>query len=99
MNKAVVTKAFKKLNSVMPVEYIEFRDGYRGGANEEINGYNVSLVVFYATGNFSVEIYEWDNTPKNYDTLTKMAIEKLKHIANEKSRQATIDSTDIVCAV
>ena len=86
MNKETVAKAFKKLNSISPVEYIEFREGYRGGANAEINGYHVSLLVFHSDGNFSVEIYAWDESSKNYDILTQMAIEGLKQIANEKTR-------------
>ena len=86
MNKAAVTKAFKKLNGITKIECIDFREAYRGGANEEINGYHVSLTVFYAKTNFSVDLYTWDNTPKNYATLTEMAIEKLKQIANEKAR-------------
>ena len=90
MNEKAVTKALKELEIIAPgrVKLIEFVGQMRSindVKNKSIVGYHVSLTVFYDDANFTVSIYEWDNTPKNYATLTEMAIEKLKQIANEKA--------------
>ena len=92
MNKEAVSKAFNALDKIAPgvVKIIEFKEQLRSANdlnNMSIIGYHVDLTVFYKDTNFTVSVYAWDDDlTQDYDTLTKMAIEKLKQIANEKAR-------------
>lgn len=92
MNKAEVTKAFEAFEAIAPglVKTIDFNEEIRSAndlRNQSIIGYHLRLTVFYDDTNFSVYAHEWDDDiSQDYETLTKMAIEKLKQIANEKTR-------------
>ena len=92
MIKAEATKAFEAFESIAPglVKSIDFNEAIRSAndlRNQSIIGYHLRLTVFYDDTNFSVYAYEWDDDiSQDYETLTKMAVEKLKQIANEKTR-------------
>ena len=86
MNKAKIKKIFYALRQVHPVNSVKVEECY--GLKERGEGYDVFLTVFYDDNynNFRVGFFSSEKGQRTYDTLTKMAIEQLKQIANEKAR-------------
>lgn len=89
MKERIVRRAFSQLNSVLEINTISFEERL---SREEENGitvsisYTVALVVFHGETNFTVTVYDFEDEDQTYAQLIKKAVEKLKQIANEKTR-------------